>query len=277
MKIDFEEQVILITGATRGIGRQIADDFAELGAELILTGTNEDEVGALNRSIEKLENPKKKYHCVNFLDENSTEKFLDELRDYSRIDVCVNNAGINRIDYIDETKTEDWDDIIAVNLKAPFLITREISKIMKKNGYGRIVNISSIFGSISREKRTIYSSSKDSALGVSKWLFGRDRLGQVVTSKLSKRVKEYFLQNNKLVIIDASDTFGADSGNGHAYFRQSPWTSSDILATLALDLKPGERGLERVDDSPIWSFSEDYVGKLRSAVKKEVSRRTLIE
>ena len=160
MKIDFEEQVILITGATRGIGRQIADDFAELGAELILTGTNEDEVGALNRSIEELENPKKKYHCVNFLDENSTEKFLDELRDYSRIDVCVNNAGINRIDYIDETKTEDWDDIIAVNLKAPFLITREISKIMKKNGYGRIVNISSIFGSISREKRTIYSSSK---------------------------------------------------------------------------------------------------------------------
>ncbi len=69
---------------------------------------------------------------------------------------------------------------------------------------------------------TIYSSSKDSALGVSKWLFGRDRLGQVVTSKLSKRVKEYFLQNNKLVIIDASDTPGADSGNGHAYFRQSP-------------------------------------------------------
>ena len=160
MKIDFEEQVILITGATRGIGRQIADDFAELGAELILTGTNEDEVGTLNRSIEELENPKKKYHCVNFLDANSTEKFLDELRDYSRIDVCINSAGINRIDYIDETKTEDWDDIIAVNLKAPFLITREISKIMKKNGYGRIVNIGSIFGSISREKRSIYSSSK---------------------------------------------------------------------------------------------------------------------
>ena len=160
MKIDFEGQVILITGATRGIGRQIADDFAELGAELILTGTNEDEINALNRSIEELENPKKKYYCADFLDANSAEKFLDELRDYSRIDVCVNNAGINRIDYIDETKTKDWDDIIAVNLKAPFLVTREISKIMKKNGYGRIINIGSIFGSISREKRSIYSSSK---------------------------------------------------------------------------------------------------------------------
>ena len=152
--------MVLVTGATRGIGRQIADDFAELGAELILTGTNEDEVGTLNRSIEELENPKKKYYCANFLDANSTEKFLDELRDYSRIDVCINNAGINRIDYVDETKTEDWDDIIAVNLKTPFLVTREISKIMKKNGYGRIINIGSIFGSISREKRSIYSSSK---------------------------------------------------------------------------------------------------------------------
>jgi len=160
MKIDFEGQVVLVTGATRGIGRQTADDFAELGAELILTGTIEDEINALNRSIEELENPPKKYYCVNFLDANSTEKFLGELRDYTRIDVCVNNAGINRIDYIDETKTKDWDDIIAVNLKAPFLVTREISKIMKKNGYGRIVNIGSIFGSISREKRSIYSSSK---------------------------------------------------------------------------------------------------------------------
>lgn len=160
MKIDFEGQVVLVTGATRGIGRQIADDFAELGAELILTGTHEKEIEALNRDIVEFGDAKKQYYCADFLDANSTEKFLDELRDYSRIDVCVNNAGINRIDYIDETKTEDWDDIIAVNLKAPFLVTREISKIMKKNAYGRIVNISSIFGSISREKRSIYSSSK---------------------------------------------------------------------------------------------------------------------
>ncbi len=160
MKIDFNGKVVLVTGATRGIGRQIADDFTELGAELILTGTNEGEIKSLNRSIEQLENHKKKYYCVNFLDANSTKEFLDVLRDYNRIDVCVNNAGINRIDYIDETKTEDWDDIIAVNLKTPYLITREISKIMQKNAYGRIVNIGSIFGSISREKRSIYSSSK---------------------------------------------------------------------------------------------------------------------
>ena len=79
---------------------------------------------------------------------------------YERIDVCINNAGINRINYIDETLLEDWDDIITVNLKAPFMVIREIAKTMKNNKYGRIVNIASIFGVVSRIKRSIYSASK---------------------------------------------------------------------------------------------------------------------
>jgi len=160
MKINFEGQVVLITGATRGIGKQLANDFHELGAELILTGTRNEEIEALNKSRGELANPRRQYYCVNFLDADSTEKFLGELGSYGRIDVCVNNAGMSRIEYIDETTTKDWDDIVTVNLKAPYLVTREISTIMKRNGYGRIVNIGSIFGSISREKRSIYSVSK---------------------------------------------------------------------------------------------------------------------
>ena len=162
MKIDFNGQVVLVTGATRGIGKQIADGFARLGAKLILTGTKEEQIKALNESAGKDKDGEttREYYCVDFTDAKSTETFIEHLRRYDRIDVCVNNAGINRINYIDETQLKDWDDIIAVNLKAPFLIIREVSKIMKKNGYGRIVNICSIFGVISREKRSIYSSSK---------------------------------------------------------------------------------------------------------------------
>ena len=92
---------------------------------------------------------------------------------------------------------------------------------------------------------TIYASAKDSALGVSKWVFGRQRLGQIVSVDLSEDATDYLWQNSKLVIVNATDTPGADTGNGHAYFRQSPSTSSDILATLTFDLKPGERGLEQ--------------------------------
>ena len=160
MKIDFKDQIVLVTGATRGIGKQIADDLAGLGAKLILTGTNKDQIESLNGSLPEREKGRKEYYCVDFADNESMNRFVGELGKYDKIDVCVNNAGINRINYIDETRLKDWEDINAVNLKAPFLIIREVSKIMKKNHYGRIINISSVFGVISKEKRSIYSITK---------------------------------------------------------------------------------------------------------------------
>ena len=118
------------------------------------------------------------------------------------------------------------------------------------------------------EDLTIYASAKDSALGMSKWVFGRDRLGRIVSVPLSETATNYLCQNSKLIIVNATDTKGADSGNGHAYFRQSPSTSSDILATLMFDLKPEERGLEQEDGRPIWTFPADYIDKLRAALVK---------
>ena len=156
MKIDFTGQVVLVTGATRGIGKQLADDFASLRANLILTGTKEGEIRDLNEST----GSEQQYYCVDFKNGESTEKFLGELEKYKRIDVCVNNAGINRINYIDETRIEDWKDILNVNLEAPFMITRAVSPLMKKNRYGRIINIASIFGVISKAKRSIYTTTK---------------------------------------------------------------------------------------------------------------------
>lgn len=160
MKIDFKGQIVLVTGATRGIGKQIADDFAKLGAELILTGTNKSQIYSLNQIASRDKTIEKKYICADFINQDSIKEFIDEISNYDRIDVCINNAGINRINYIDETLIEDWNDILAVNLEAPLMIIRELSKLMKKNNYGRVVNISSIFGVISKEMRSLYSISK---------------------------------------------------------------------------------------------------------------------
>lgn len=159
MKIGFEGQTVLVTGATRGIGQKIAEDFLDLGAELILTGKDSSQVERLNEESATL-GLKKKYYAVDFTREDSVLGFIEEIGKVRKLDVCVNNAGINRINFIEETRLEDWDDITAVNLKAPFLITRAVAGVMKENRYGRIVNISSVFGVVSREKRSIYSTTK---------------------------------------------------------------------------------------------------------------------
>lgn len=160
MKLDFSGQVVLVTGGTRGLGKQIADDLFDLGSNLIITGTNSDHIKELNHSLLPEKRDRVKYITADFRDAENIRQFTKQIIAYERIDVCVNNAGINRINYIDETLLEDWNDIITVNLKAPFMIIREVAKIMKKRNYGRIVNISSIFGVVSRAKRSIYSTSK---------------------------------------------------------------------------------------------------------------------
>lgn len=159
MQIDFEGRVVLITGATKGIGKQVAYDMGSLGAELITTGTNEGEIARLNKeSIHH--NPPHHWHSVDFTNKKVIEAFLQQIEKYERIDVLINNAGINHISPIDEIQESDWRALLAVNLDGPFLTTMAVSRIMKKNGYGRIINVSSVFGVISKEKRAAYSVTK---------------------------------------------------------------------------------------------------------------------
>ena len=159
MSYSFKNKTILVTGATRGIGKQVADDLHIAGADLLLTGTHSDEITRLNEEAARL-GESKKYFCVDLSDAGSVEQFLAALRSISKIDGLVNNAGINRLNSIDQAIDTDWDDMLAVNLSAPFKIIREVSLKMKEQQYGRIVNIASIFSKISKERRSVYSATK---------------------------------------------------------------------------------------------------------------------
>lgn len=158
-KVTFEEKTALVTGSTRGIGKSIADLLAELGCRVIYTGTSEESKCKQGHT----------YLQLDLSDDESIAAFLKKLEDVPSIDILVNNAGTNKIDPIYELKQCDWDKIIKVNLTGSMLLTKEVSKKMISNKcQGRILNISSIFGLVSKAKRNSYSASKSAVIGLTR-------------------------------------------------------------------------------------------------------------
>lgn len=169
LSLDFTNQIALVTGGTRGIGRTTAQLLAEAGATLIVTGTSKKSLDVVRGYFKKEGTPgNHHYFAVDFSDETSTSQFLNELRAFEKIDVCINNAGINIIKPLQETTDADYDRLLTINMKAPYQITKVVAEIMKKNNYGRIINISSIWGVITKPKRSLYTTSKHALLGFTK-------------------------------------------------------------------------------------------------------------
>lgn len=170
MLLDYSGKVALVTGATRGIGKAIAETLWESGAEVYLTGTKQEEIDRLNADIKAQGIERKHYLCVDMGNESSLIRFIKQLNDIPRIDICVNNAGINIVRDFTEVTFEEFMKVQRINVFGPRNILSVVVPKMKANKYGRIVNIASIWSVINRPGRSSYGISKNAIHGLTKAL-----------------------------------------------------------------------------------------------------------
>lgn len=168
MNIDFTGQTVLVTGATRGIGAAISTAFEAAGASLLLTGTNQKEIDELNQHNAQQGKQHVRWLQADFSSAASTASFLEVIAQCPPIQVLINNAGMNRISLIDEVCAEDLDMLMSINLRAPLLLCKAVSRTMKQMHYGRIVNIASIWSVITKPGRVVYSATKSGLAGMTR-------------------------------------------------------------------------------------------------------------
>lgn len=170
MVIDFTGKTALVTGATRGIGKAIADTLWTSGADVYLTGTKQEEIDRLNAEVKAQGIERKHYLCVDLSSDYSLSKFLLELEKIPQIDICVNNAGINIVREFTEVPFEEFMKVQQINVFGPRRILNVVVPKMKIQKYGRIVNIASIWSVINRPGRSSYGISKNAIHGLTKAL-----------------------------------------------------------------------------------------------------------
>lgn len=170
MVIDFSGKTALVTGGTRGIGKAISETLWESGAEVYLTGTKQNEIDKLNDALKANGTERKHYLCVDLSNQESINLFLKTIEAIDRIDICVNNAGINIVRDFCDVPFEEFMKVQQVNVFGPRQILNVIVSKMKAQNYGRIVNIASIWSVINRPGRSSYGISKNAIHGLTKAL-----------------------------------------------------------------------------------------------------------
>ncbi|WP_018952431.1 3-oxoacyl-ACP reductase FabG [Thioalkalivibrio sulfidiphilus] len=168
--MNLENEIALVTGASRGIGKAIAMALAEQGATVVGTATSESGAEAITAYLREA-GLKGRGMALNVTDAEAVEAAIKQISDdLGGISILVNNAGITRDNLMMRMKDEEWDDIIQTNLTAVWRVTRGVLRGMMKARKGRIINVGSVVGSSGNAGQTNYAAAKAGLLGLGKSL-----------------------------------------------------------------------------------------------------------
>jgi len=164
--ISFKNKNILITGASGGIGNALVKKFVSLGGNVLGVGTKTEKLDLIKKQYPNIK--VKKFDIGNH---SEIEEFIDSVSlELGRLDVLINNAGINMDNLSLRMKDEEWKKVIDINLTSTFLLSKHAIKKMLKTKFGRIVNITSVVGHTGNSGQSNYSASKAGIIGMSKSL-----------------------------------------------------------------------------------------------------------
>lgn len=163
-----ENKVVFVTGAASGIGKQIGETFLKQGAKVVFSDINNE---ILQEMIDELKS--KGFDCYGIKCDVTKEEEINSSIDktiekYGRLDILINNAGLQHVSMIEDFPTEKFEFMLKVMLTAPFIATKRAFPIMKKQKYGRIINMSSINGVIGFAGKAAYNSAKHGIIGLTK-------------------------------------------------------------------------------------------------------------
>jgi len=162
------DKIAVVTGASRGIGRHIALDLASRGARIVASARNVDALDSLIAEIVAAGGSALPVAADVAVAADADRLIVAAMEQYGRVDILVNNAGITRDGLLLRMKEEDWDAVLDTNLKGAFLCTRAAAKVMSKQKFGRIINISSVVGEMGNPGQANYCASKAGLLGLTK-------------------------------------------------------------------------------------------------------------
>ncbi|OIO32976.1 MAG: 3-oxoacyl-[acyl-carrier-protein] reductase [Candidatus Omnitrophica bacterium CG1_02_40_15] len=163
-----EGKLAIITGGARGIGKEIAMLFAKEGANIAICDVNLEEAEKTAKEIQDLGRESLAFK-VDVTEQSQIQGMVDKILDkFNKIDILINNAGITKDNLLLRMSEEEWDKVIAVNLKGTFLCTKIVSKVMLKQRFGKIVNLASIIGIMGNAGQANYAASKAGIIGLTK-------------------------------------------------------------------------------------------------------------
>ncbi|GGA50356.1 3-oxoacyl-[acyl-carrier-protein] reductase [Pelagibacterium lentulum] len=228
---DLSGKRALVTGASGGIGSAIAKALAAQGATVALSGTR---VGALEDVAKEISGQTHILPC-NLSDLDAVERLVPQAEEVmGGVDILINNAGMTRDNIFMRMKDEEWDDVLKINLTAPFHLTRSAIKGMMKRRFGRVISISSVVGVVGNPGQANYAASKAGLAGMSKSLayevasrgitvntIAPGFIGSAMTDELNEKQRETILQKvpagrlGSAEEIAAATVFLASDGAGY--------------------------------------------------------------